>query len=217
MAWHDVAYKCVCMCMHTRIRVLFVICVCNVHSAVGRRDLLTAALCVRSALTRTYSLVPVPVPVPPVPVPAPDRVRDLVLDSGVGRILPEKFRPCPRSYTVLGSRFRDTRYTDYPVVPVLGPVPGSVGPRLGLGRAHRVSRKVAAGFAVGYTVIERVVLGVIDGREDTHPVLTAAAAAAVVAVAVAADYSRTAAVVVDATAVTVVCCDSGSVRDSVVR
>ena len=188
----------------------------NVHSAVDRTDLLTAVLCVRSALTRTYS------PVPALAlVPGPDRVRDLVLDSEVGRILPEKFRPCPRSYTVLVSRFRDTRYTDYPVVPVLGPVPGSVGPRLRLGRVHRVSRKVAAGFEVGYTVIERVVLGEIDGPEDTHPVLAAAvvAVAVVVAAAVVAavDCSRTAAVVVDAVAVTVVCCDSDSVRDSAVR
>ena len=192
---------------------------CHVHSAVGRTDLLTAVLCVRSTLTRTYSPVPAP---DPVPDPVPDRVRDLVLDSGVGRILPEKFRPCLRSYTVLVSRFRDTRYTDYPVVPVLGPVPGSVGPRLRLSRVHRVGRKVAAGFVVGYTVIERVVLGVIDGPEDTHPVLAAAAAvvvAVVVVVAAAAvDCNRTAAVVVDAVAVTVVCCDySDSVPGSAVR
>ena len=106
---------------------------------------------------------------------------------------------------------------------MLGPVPGSVGPRLKLGRVHRVSRKVAAGFGVGYTVIERVVLGVIDAREGTHPVLTAAAvaaavvAAAAVAVAAAADCNRTAAVVADATVVTVVCCDSDSVRDFAVK
>ena len=126
---------------------------------MGRTDLFAAGLCVRSVQTRTYSPVPA-LALAPVLTGALDLDRDQNsdLDSGVGRMSLEKFPLYPQNYTVLENRFRDTRCTDFRLVPVLDPVPNSVGPRLRLDREHRVSRKVAVGLAVDYTVIERVVL-----------------------------------------------------------
>ena len=121
---------------------------------------------------------------------------------------------------MLESRSRDTRCTDYRPVLVLDPVPGPVGPHLRLGRVHRVGRKVAVGFGVDCTVVERAVLEVLYGQVGTRPLplplprpAVIAAAAVVVAAAVAAAVvgcSRTAVAVVDAVAVTEVYCDCDS-------
>ena len=166
---------------------------------MDRTDPFAVGLCVRSIQTRTYSPVPVPVLTGALDS---DRDQNLDLDSGVGRMSLEKFQPYRQNYTVLESRFRDTRCTDFRLVLELDPVPGSVGPHLRLDREHRVGRKVAVGLAVDYTVIERVVLEELAVQEGTRLRLTVTAVAVVAAAVAAVGCSKTVAVVVDVTVVT---------------